>query len=62
MFLLFRKAMGIVVSYVLPGSTGRTDDPDPVTGLTSRDKYLVKTSWAKIMKNPTDNGTALLCL
>lgn len=54
--------MGAVVSYVTPGNTGRSDDPDPVTGLTSKDKYLVRTSWAKIMKNPADSGVALLCL
>ncbi|XP_066247826.1 globin isoform X1 [Euwallacea similis] len=62
MFSLFRKVMGTVVSYILPGNTGRTDDPDKLTGLTSRDKYLVKSSWAKIMKAPADNGVALLCL
>lgn len=54
--------MGVAVSYILPSNTGRTDDPDPVTGLTSRDKYLVKTTWAKLMKSPADSGVALLCL
>lgn len=54
--------MGVAVSYILPANTGRTDDPDPVTGLTSRDKYLVKTTWAKLMKSPADSGVALLCL
>ncbi|XP_060521333.1 globin-like isoform X2 [Cylas formicarius] len=53
--------MGIVYGYFFP-DTGRTDDPDAVTGLTSRDKYLVKTSWANVMKNPTANGCALLLL
>ncbi|CAG9767109.1 unnamed protein product [Ceutorhynchus assimilis] len=58
----FRKTMGTIVSYILPTNTGRTDDPNPVTTLTSRDRYLVKTSWAKLMKNPTDSGVALLSL
>ncbi|XP_076273075.1 globin 1 isoform X2 [Rhynchophorus ferrugineus] len=53
--------MGTVVSYITT-NTGRTDDPDPTTGLTSRDKYLVRTSWARIMKNATDSGVALLLL
>ncbi|XP_030754339.1 globin isoform X2 [Sitophilus oryzae] len=54
--------MGTIVSYISPANTGRTDDPDPATGLTSRDKYLVRTSWARIMKNSTDSGVALLTL
>ncbi|XP_060522783.1 globin-like isoform X2 [Cylas formicarius] len=53
--------MGTVVSFISQ-NTGRTDDPDPVTGLTTRDKYLVKTSWAKLAKTPTDSGVALLLL
>ncbi|ENN77703.1 cytoglobin-1 [Dendroctonus ponderosae] len=54
--------MGTVLSYITPANSGRSDDPDPVTGLTSKEKYLVRTSWAKIMKNPADSGVALLCL
>ena len=54
--------MGNMATSIVPGSTGKTDDADPVTGLTSRDKYLVKTSWARLMENPTDSGVALLGL
>lgn len=54
--------MGSVWSLFGYGNHGRTDDPDPVTGLTSRDRYHVKTSWAGVMKNPTENGVALLIL
>ncbi|CAH1183080.1 unnamed protein product [Phaedon cochleariae] len=39
--------------------TGRTDDPDTHTGLTSRDKYLIRTSWEIVMKDPTGNGIKL---
>ncbi|XP_049819885.1 globin isoform X1 [Aethina tumida] len=53
--------MGVVVS-MFGGNTGRTDDPDPVTGLTSRDRYLVTSSWAEVRKDPTGNGVALLML
>lgn len=52
--------MGTVLSYILPANTGRTDDPDPVTGLTSRERYLVQSSWAKVMKDPTNMGVLLL--
>ncbi|XP_050299042.1 cytoglobin-1 isoform X4 [Anthonomus grandis grandis] len=54
------SAMGHIVSAFT--GTGRTDDPDPVTGLTSRDRYYVTSSWARLMKNPTDSGVALLTL
>ncbi|KAJ8963171.1 hypothetical protein NQ318_018636 [Aromia moschata] len=55
--------MGILqslYSYFGYGTPGRTDDPDPVTGLTSRDKYLIANSWAKVRKTPTESGVALL--
>ncbi|CAH1285482.1 unnamed protein product [Diabrotica balteata] len=54
--------MGIIWSAFGVTNTGRTDDADSTTGLTSRDKYLIKTSWAGVMKSPTDNGVALLLL
>ncbi|CAH1986188.1 unnamed protein product [Acanthoscelides obtectus] len=40
----------------------RDDDPDPVTTLTSKDKFIIRSSWARIMKNPIENGTAILTL
>lgn len=39
---------------VLAGSTSLTDNPDPVTGLTSRDKYMVQSTWAKLRGNLTE--------
>lgn len=54
--------MGIVVSYIFPANNGRTDDPDPVTGLTSREKFLVKSTWAKVMKDPAESGTVVLTM
>ncbi|CAG9858122.1 unnamed protein product [Phyllotreta striolata] len=54
--------MGGVWSWRGSNRTGRTDDPDPTTGLTSRDRYLIKSTWANIMESPTDNGVALLVL
>ncbi|KAL1494036.1 hypothetical protein ABEB36_009703 [Hypothenemus hampei] len=54
--------MGSVASYILPQNTGKTDDPDPVTKLTSRDKYLVRSTWSKAMKTPADNGVLLLTM
>jgi len=53
--------MGIITSF-LSGSHGRTDDPDSVTGLTSRDKYLLQSSWDPIRKDLTSNGVTLLVL
>ncbi|KAF7282706.1 hypothetical protein GWI33_002171 [Rhynchophorus ferrugineus] len=38
--------MGVYVSQLW--GTGRTDDADPVTGLTSRDKYLITKTWARL--------------
>ncbi|CAH1108627.1 unnamed protein product [Psylliodes chrysocephalus] len=35
---------------------GRTDDPDPITGLTTRDKYLIDTTWNTVMEDATGNG------
>ncbi|CAH1974436.1 unnamed protein product [Acanthoscelides obtectus] len=40
----------------------RDDDPDPVTTLTSKDKFIIRSSWARIMKNPIENGIAILTL
>ncbi|XP_050514572.1 cytoglobin-1 [Diabrotica virgifera virgifera] len=54
--------MGPIWSAFGATNTGRTDDADSTTGLTSRDRYLLKSSWAGVMKNPTDNGVALLLL
>lgn len=50
--------MGIITSY-FSGETGRTDDPDPETGLTSRDRYLIKCTWNLVMKDATGSGVKL---
>ncbi|KAJ8936923.1 hypothetical protein NQ314_012128 [Rhamnusium bicolor] len=52
--------MGMIYSLLGYATQGRTDDPDPVTGLTSRDKYLIANSYLKVRKNPTESGVALL--
>ncbi|CAG9858121.1 unnamed protein product [Phyllotreta striolata] len=49
--------MGALLSYGLI-DRGKTDDPDPVTGLTSRDKYLINTTWRIVMDDPTRNGVS----
>ncbi|KAJ8924507.1 hypothetical protein NQ315_007305 [Exocentrus adspersus] len=54
--------MGAIWSWLGYGDQGRTDDPNPVTGLTSRDCYLIKTSWGKVRQKPTENGIALFQL
>ncbi|KAG5863957.1 hypothetical protein JTB14_029453 [Gonioctena quinquepunctata] len=52
--------MGIIYSWLGFGpDRGRTDDLDPVTGLTSRDRYLLRNSWATVMKDATGNGVKL---
>nr|XP_023030515.1 extracellular globin-E1-like isoform X1 [Leptinotarsa decemlineata] len=56
------KSMGFVWSALGFKNTGRTDDPDPVTGLTSRDRYLVKSSYEAVRKNPVESGVSLLNL
>ncbi|CAH1169870.1 unnamed protein product, partial [Phaedon cochleariae] len=57
----FWSIMGSVLSWLGYGvDTGRTDDADPLTKLTSRDRYLVKKSWESIvMKQPTEYGIRL---
>ncbi|CAH0564398.1 unnamed protein product [Brassicogethes aeneus] len=60
-FLNAIPIMGAVVS-LFDGNTGRTDDPDSTTGLTSRDKFLVTSSWAEVRKEPTENGVKLLMM
>ncbi|RZC38668.1 Globin domain containing protein [Asbolus verrucosus] len=52
-------AMGIITSSYYYYST-RTDDPDETTGLTSRQRYLVQSSWAPMKKDLTGNGVKLL--
>ncbi|CAH1183081.1 unnamed protein product [Phaedon cochleariae] len=54
--------MGAIWSLLGYPDTGRTDDPDPVTELTSRDRYLIKSSYQAVRKTPTDSGVALLNL
>lgn len=54
--------MGAFLSWIGVENKGRTDDPDSVTGLTSRDKYHLRKSWGIIKENPTENGVALLNL
>ncbi|KAL1494038.1 hypothetical protein ABEB36_009704 [Hypothenemus hampei] len=39
--------MGNIISY-LWGYSGRNDDPDPDTNLTTRDKIILKTTWKKL--------------
>lgn len=52
--------MGSLWSLLGFENKGRTDDPDPVTGLTSRDKYYLRKSWVGVKADPTGNGVALL--
>ncbi|KAG5894654.1 hypothetical protein JTB14_017366 [Gonioctena quinquepunctata] len=54
--------MGFVWSALGIKKTGRTDDPDPVTGLTSREKYLIKSSYEAVRKNPVEHGVGILNL
>lgn len=52
--------MGIfwsVLGYI--SDPGKTDDPDPSSGLTSRDKHLITKSWELVMKDATGNGIKL---
>ncbi|XP_015838448.2 globin [Tribolium castaneum] len=53
--------MGIITSTLSYYMT-KTNDPDPITGLTSRDRYVIQTSWAPVKKDLTGNGVALLLL
>ncbi|RZC38666.1 Globin domain containing protein, partial [Asbolus verrucosus] len=53
--------MGIITSS-LSYYMARDDDPDPVTGLTSRDRYQIQSSWVTVKKDLTGNGVALLLL
>ncbi|XP_072398490.1 cytoglobin-1-like isoform X2 [Diabrotica undecimpunctata] len=50
--------MGSVLSYFLGFfvNQGRIDDANPVTGLTSRDVYLITNTWNKVISKPTENG------
>lgn len=50
--------MGLIFSYIL--GHGRADDPDEVTGLTSRDKYLLRTTWNEARSDPVQLGVGLL--
>lgn len=50
--------MGLIYSYLL--GYGRTDDPDPTTGLTSRDKYLLRNTWKEAKVDPVKLGVGLL--
>lgn len=50
--------MGILYSYVL--GYGRTDDPNPITGLTSRDIYLIRSTWKIARSDPIKLGVDLL--
>lgn len=50
--------MGIIYSYLM--GNGRTDDPDKTTGLTSRDRYLVRITWKEARSNPVQLGVDLL--
>ncbi|KAG5894653.1 hypothetical protein JTB14_017365 [Gonioctena quinquepunctata] len=55
--------LGFACSSVLGSTnTGSTDDPDPVTGLTSRDKYLVTSSYEAVRKTPMQHGMGILLL
>lgn len=52
--------MGLITSFFRTHpNTGRTDDPDPDTGLTSRDRYLISSTWKTVMKDPLQSGMAL---
>ena len=39
--------MGAIYSFLWKNSD-RKDDPDPVTGLTTQDKNILKSTWKKI--------------
>ncbi|XP_060521326.1 globin-2 A chain-like isoform X1 [Cylas formicarius] len=47
--------MGLITSLIWRNN-GRTDDPDPDTGLTSRDRYLLKSTWQKLSKDSAATG------
>lgn len=61
--ILARKiliTMGLITSFFRLGSnTGKTDDPDPNTGLTSRERYQIQSTWRNVMADPTGNGMKL---
>ncbi|XP_022916567.1 globin [Onthophagus taurus] len=47
--------MGIILSYVRGGN----NEPDPITGLTPREKSLVASSWGLVKKDISENGAEL---
>lgn len=51
--------MGKFWSSPISGDTGKTNDPDPTTGLTSRDRYLIRSSWELVMADATGSGVKL---
>lgn len=50
--------MGLITSYYWE-NTGRTDDPDPATGLTSRQKYIIRTTWKKLTEAQNNLQTGM---
>lgn len=45
--------------YSLLGYDLKTDDPDPITGLTSKQKHIVKSTWNILKKDPKSHGVNL---
>lgn len=43
-------------------SSQPSNEPDPVTGLTPKEKKLVQQSWALVQKDTLTNGVALFVL
>ncbi|XP_060522147.1 uncharacterized protein LOC132699447 isoform X2 [Cylas formicarius] len=37
----------------------RSDDPDPVTGLTSKDRRFISSTWNKLNQNSAESGIAI---
>lgn len=52
--------MGIVTSLLGYGPQGRTDDPNPVTGFTSREIWLIQTGWDAGKKDMISRGVQVL--
>lgn len=50
--------MGTVISYISK-DIGRNDDPDPTTGLTSRDRYVLKATWKRITREQAGLNTGI---
>lgn len=52
--------MGVIVSYM--GGLSQSNEPDPVTGLTPKEKQLVANSWNLVKKDLVNNGVKLFLM